>query len=244
MQPEISVGVENYEYLTLPSNGIGFQELKELHVRPMTMKEEKMLGNKSLVKAGKLQEEIFKACVSKGIDKAGNKIPGEAIDWKRLLMEDEYALLIFIRAISYGTDYEPELTCPVCGKKQTVIINFETDLPVTYADDNIEAEFKVTLPKSGKRVTLRLPERRDSENDIWKMVENCIVELEGTDPTLLHMVVQNLIAQDVAVMRKAVNESKFGVTKEIIYHCGNNECPTEGEPQELALPLTQDFFRI
>ena len=137
MQEQVITVIENdYEELTLPSNGIGPQGLTHMMVRPMTMVEEKILSNKTINKSGKTQEEIFKAVVGTGIirknDAEDENVP---VNLSRLLVEDEFALLLFVRAISYGRKYETKLSCPHCKMQYDASIDLETDVQVKYAND-------------------------------------------------------------------------------------------------------------
>src|SRR5574340_947324 len=128
----IKFTLPDIEELKLPSNGIGLQKLVSLKVRPMTWNEERFLTNKTLIKQGKVQDAIFKAVVQGGVDVTGVEVTN--IDWDSLLAEDEYALLLFIRAISYGRNYDTKMHCPTCNNEQEIHIDIEKDLPVKFAD--------------------------------------------------------------------------------------------------------------
>jgi hypothetical protein len=239
---DITFAQPDYEKLTLPSNGIGVQKLKHLMVRPMTMKEEKLLTNKTLQKEGRVHDEIFKACVRCGIDTEGKEV---AIDWDNLLTEDEYALLLFVRAISYGRDYEVTVECPTCEKTQDIVIDIEKDLPVVMAADGYPTTFQVDLPASKKKVTMRLPRRKDSKDSLHETLMRLIESVEGLDKNTITMWANSIITRDIAEMRHAATKySNFGAANKINYVCQNDKCAKCGVAQEVALPITSEFFRL
>ena len=232
----------DYETLVLPSNGIGIQKLVKLIVKPMTMKEEKLLTNKTLQKENRVHDEIFKSCVKCGVDRDGKEV---SVDWDNLLLEDEYALLLFIRAVSYGRDYDVTIECPTCEKTQDISIDIEKDLPVRMAQEDYPTSFEVKLPKSQKRVTLRLPRRKDSSDNIHETLLKLIENVEGVEKNTVSMWTQSLIARDIAEMRQEANKySNFGVANKIKYVCSNDKCSKCGSTQEVALPITSEFFRL
>lgn len=238
---EIKFASPDFEKFTLPSNGYGPQGLKELWVRPMTLREEKLLTNKTLVRSGKVQEEIFKACVRDGVTIGGEKV---TVDWSKFLAEDEFGLFLFVRAISYGRDYELKVTCPHCNKKTDIVVDLEKDVDVKYADASIANGVTITMPVSKKVVTLRLPTRGDISDDVYKTIANCIVTTDGIEKAIVPVWLESLVARDISELRRAINLPGFGVSKNILFRCGNDKCDSEGEEQKVGLPITAEFFRI
>ena len=241
----IQILTPDHEELLLPSNGVG-HGIKKLWLRPMTMKEEKLLTNKTLAKTGKVHDEIFKSCIGWGEDQKGDRIEPENIHLNALYAEDEYAMFIFLRTISYGYDYDTEVKCPTCEVSREIQVNLEADLDVKYADEKLAPEIIVNLPKAKRKVTLTYPTKADSDNveGIVDMIPKLVKSVEGLDDQAVPIFLQNLIGLDVSVIRKAIQNIPFGLSKEILFICNNTECDKSGEAQKTALPITAEFFRI
>jgi hypothetical protein len=242
----ISIPLPQAEELELPSRGLS-HGIHKLLIRPITMREEKMLTNKTLAKSGNVHDEIFKSCLSGGIDTDGKSISKSDINLDYLFVEDEYAMYIFLRAISYGTDYDIEITCPICNQQSPKFtIDLERDLEFTYADSNTPENVKVRLPKSGVIVTMDYPRKKHSKNlkNPLDIIPRLIIEAEGIDKLALEPWIQNIIGRDLAVLRHTLQETPFGISKEIAFVCQNSQCAKEGEIQKVDMPITPEFFRL
>lgn len=231
----------DYEEMVLPSNGYGPQKVKKVLIRAMTMAEERLLTNKSLLKSGKHIDAILKACIKHGLTEDGKTVDISVDD---LLLEDEWALLLFLRAISYGRDYEIEVECPECEKKAKHTVDIETDVDVKYAGPEIEKGITVTLPRSKKKVTMHLPTKKDVGKDVYDTVVNCIETSDNVEKQLIPMWMQSLPAHDVSVLRNAVNKVTWGADHSVKFVCTNKDCDKCGEPQKVGLPITSEFFRV
>ena len=104
-----------YDGSVAPTNGI-------IHVRPMTGKEQEILGTPSLVKRGQAINQIFASCVR------------EPIKPDQLLTVDRTVLLVYLRGISYGSDYEAEVRCPACSAKYPTVIDLDKTIMPCPAD--------------------------------------------------------------------------------------------------------------
>lgn len=231
----------DHERLELPSNGVG-HGIKSLMVRPMTMKEERILTNKTLAKSGEAHREIFKSCVGAALGPDGNEVE---FDLDSLYLEDEFALLLFLRAISYGMDYDTEIVCDECKKKYDITLNLETDLPVKYAPEGLSPTVTVDLPISKHKVTLKYPtiEASREADNVIDMIPHLVVKVDKIDSAAVPIWLTSLIGRDISVMRKAV-EAPFGVNKKVKFVCTNDKCDDAGVQQEVELPITAEFFRI
>lgn len=234
MQPD-------FEEMTLPSNGFGPQKIQKVLIRPMTMVEERMLTNKSLLKSGKHIDAILNSCIKHGVT-ADGKTTQVIID--DLLLEDEWALLLYLRAISYGRDYEIEVECPSCDTKAKHTVDIETDINVKHATDAIEKGITVTLPKSKKKVSMHLPTKKDVGKDVYATVVNCIETSDNVEKQLIPMWMSSLTAHDVSVLRNAINKVEWGADHSVKFVCQNPECDECGKPQKVGLPITSEFFRV
>ena len=240
------------EELLLPSLGLS-HGIRSLWLRPMTLQEERMLTNKTLAKQGKVHDTIFNACITHGTDVDGKVIPKEKINIDDLYVEDEFAIFIFLRQISYGNDYEVTLECPHCNTGREQVINLEADLNVTFAETD-EAGKIITpetdiieLPKSKTKVKFHWPKKKDSnraDGDSYAMIPYIIDDADGVPEVILDEWVKRLIGLDVSVIRKAIQKTPFGLSKDVSFVCKNSECSKHNETQEVALPITAEFFRI
>ena len=239
---KIDVFTPSYERFRLPSNGLA--GVTFLDIRPMTMKEERMLTNKTKMAQGTVHKSIMESVIGGAFNADDEPVPFNLND---LFLEDEYAILLFIRAISYGFDYDVELVCPACNRKEDITVNLETDLPIKYADPSDKPFVEVMLPVAKKRVVIKYPtvSVAEGKSSVSEFLPSLIVDAEGVAPEALSMWAENsLIGRDIAVMRKAIEEPPFGAAKKIKYVCTNSQCSKAGEEQELPLPITPEFFRL
>ena len=241
MEQVISFNRPAYETLKLPSNGIGHQGLVSIQVRPMTMKDEKILTNKTLMKGNKFQDAIFEAVVGKGLTKDGVE---EDVNLERLLLEDEFALLLFVRAISYGRVYNTEVDCPTCGDTYNLTVDLEADVHIDYAEEGLPIERAINLPQCKKTVIIRYPERGDAEDSVHETIPNLITSVDGIEKILVPTWLEDILAGDFAELRIAANKAPFGVNRKVKLVCDNDDCKKEGKKQEVDLPITADFFRL
>lgn len=237
-----------YEEIKLPSlgrfyNGEDGPANGVIHIRPMTGEEEQILATPRFVKKGQALDMIFQRCIQ------------EKYNVKNFLSVDRTFLLIYLRGISYGPDYEVEIKCPNCEKKFATSINL--DLPVDTCPDNFGPELNGILPKSGFRFSYRLSNGKD-ETDLQDHRERRIKQYgdSGTDDTLSYRasqlvtkiegvqdkneiltLVKNLPVQDVAYLRGVINEPPFGLDTKIPLNCVS--CLEEFD---VDLPLDTNFF--
>jgi hypothetical protein len=242
----------NAEELILPSLGLS-HGIKKIYMRPIAFKDETLLTSKTATKGGNVHDMIVRECILYGKDENDNIIEKDDIDTGVLFTEDEYVLFLFLRAISYGVDYEPEYKCPSCEKKHALFVNLETDLPIKYLKDDVNQSiegtkdyFDVLLPVSKKKVKLRYPRKADSDGieNPMLLVPVLVTEIEGVDYSFKDMWIQEMIGKDSAELRNALKDIPFGADKDVIFTCKTKDCDLEGVEQEITLPITAEFFRI
>lgn len=149
----------------LPSRGIFYKngELSdtvkdgEIHVHPMSAMDEINMKNADQLFSGSAVNEVFKHCVS-GVEKPSD-----------LLAKDVDAVMLFLRAVTYGSSYEftAKHTCKDAKNHSYVadvdvlISNIKMIDPTT-----IEKNYTVSLP-NGQSVKLR-PNRYQQVLDLIK----------------------------------------------------------------------------
>lgn len=102
LDPNLTVG---YEVVPFPSKGLYYpSRIAEATVEYMTSKDEDILSTSSLIENGTVLDILIK-----------NKIKTQGIVTDELLVGDRNAILLFLRASSYGQEYEVRVTDPRTG---------------------------------------------------------------------------------------------------------------------------------
>lgn len=246
--------VIEYGEINVPSRGRFYDDpvlaTGVLHVRPMTGAEEEILATSRYVKKNEAVDMIFRRCLQ------------EKVDTTKLLTIDRNYLLIWLRGISYSTDYEIEVKCTECDHKFKEVVNLN-ELPVEYCPDDFDINsLSGVLPKTGWKFSYRLSnghdelsvaqyrERqtrnfgRDRSDDTLThrtaSLLNYIEDLEGravTNTSDLQILLKRLPVGDGAYLRSVVNDPPFGVNTEIVLVCDN--C---GADFKMDLPMESGFF--
>ena len=239
-----------YDEVLLPSRGVFYDgkdgpQDGQLHLRPMTGEEEQILATPRYVRKGQAINMIFQRCLQ------------ESFRTDELLSIDRTFLLIWLRGISYGTQYEVEVKCPSCDKKfnHTIDLNHLTinDCPNGFNPASLNG----TLPVSGYKFHYRLSRGKD-ENAVQEYRDKQLRMFgdTGSDDTLVYrtallidnieglkdkrelmMLLKKLPIQDVAHVRNLIVEPPFGVDTrcQVI-------CPSCLEDFEVDLPMEANFF--
>ena len=220
-----------------PSNGV-------LNIKPMTGEEEQILATPRFVKKGQAVNMIFSRCIK------------ESFKPENFLSVDRTFLLIYLRGISYGSEYEVEVKDPDSDRKFTTVIDLDS-LPVERCPQDYGPILTEKLPKTGLRVTYRLSRGRD-ETELQEHRERRlkINGDTGSDDTLLYRTSQlvesietvsskneimallrNLPIQDLSYIRNLVTDPPFGVDTKVTIIS-----PVSSEEFEIELPLEANFF--
>lgn len=238
-----------FEEIKLPSAGM-FYDGKDgpsegtLHIRPMTGEEEQVLATPRWVRKGQAINMIFQRCLR------------EKFRTDNFLSVDRTYLLIWLRGISYGPEYEVEVKCPECERKFATSINL-SDLQVNYCPKSFVPPLQDTLPKSGFKFTYRLSkgsdetavqEHRDKHLKMWgdTGADDTLIyrtallleEIEGLkDKQELIMLIKSLPIQDVSYLRNLITDPPFGVDTKCVIDCA--VCLANFD---VELPLEANFF--
>ena len=238
-----------YEEVTLPSLGKFYDGTDgpldgKLNIRAMTGEEEQILATPRFVKKGQAINMIFSRCIQ------------ENFKPENLLSVDRTYLLIYLRGISYGSEYEVEVKDPNTDRKFSTVIDLDT-LPVDTCPLDYGPELAEVLPKSGLRFVYRLSRGKD-ETELQDHRERRLKQFGdgGADDTLLYRAAQltdsiasitdkselqvlfkNLPIQDLSYLRSVVNEPPFGVDTKVTILS-----PMSSEEFEVELPLEANFF--
>lgn len=250
-----------WETCTLPSLGLYYNwPTKEVRVRAMTQKSERILANRRLNQTGQSLSSLFKDCC---------EFPDPNFNPDDLLVGDRTFLLYYIRGITYGNIYEFSTTCPNpdCGNKFLKKVDINTLVnTVTQANPNLGPEpFRLTMPylskQIGEEVWIQLRFIRASDQlaimNLHKMkksitqgaaelddmqteiMSRAIVSCNGEyDPHKISMLVKRLHASDISIIREFLK--KHSPSMDSTYPIQCDSCQLE---YQIELPMTDSFFR-
>jgi hypothetical protein len=197
-------------------------------IRPMTFEDEK-----ALVSAGKAQDPVnlvLQRCTTN-------------INIPDLLSMDKLYLIMKLREISYGDDYNTLLVCSHCKAENPTTVKL-SHLNVNPVPDDFVDPVTVMLPTIKKEAKVRLPRVRDERmmqdtqaalDQMWRFV----VEIDGhSDKSIIASVVDRLPLKDIRTILNAV-KTDFGVDTKIKFEC--NSC---GGVTVVDLPIDSNFFDV
>ena len=155
-----------YDVISLPSNGECYKsKIGRLPVAYITAYDENIITSPNLYRDGLVIDYLLK-----------NKIVNKDINVEELVSGDVDAIVLFLRATSYGTDFPVGVADPETGE------NIETTIDLTKiktkefklkGDEN--GHFTYTLPKSGAEIKFKYLTRKE-ENDLRLLAR---METEG-----------------------------------------------------------------
>jgi hypothetical protein len=213
-----------------------------IHVRRMTGDEEEILGTPRFLKKGQAVDMIFENCVK------------EKISPQHWLTVDRTYLLMYLRGISLGTQYDVELTCPMCSARFESVIDLDTlrvrYCPKDFNQDSLKGElpiskfkFEYRLPtivdemKIGEYYDKVIKENRQDDSATFRLA-TLIEEIEGLDEFFALMeLIKALPIVDFAYLREIVSDSLFGTETKVDQYC--LACDKEFKTE---LPLGASFF--
>lgn len=239
----------------LPSLGILYPATHPLHgvseieIRPMTTYEEDILTSRNLIKKGTVVDTLIKSCL---IDKS--------IEPQSMFGFDRNAVLVAIRAISYGADYTVKLECPDAECKRKFKHSFDlSQLPVTYYDSKYGSnnEFDFVLPSNGKVIKFKFLTAQDENNimesakaskrdistsDISNIVSTKWIQQitefdKKTDKIAISVEVRKMLASDSSALRNYIESITPGL--DLSYEI---ECPGCETVFDLSMPIEREFF--
>jgi hypothetical protein len=243
------------EEVQLPSGGATYSSgAKFVMVRPMRGIEEDILTNQRLVRNGKAFDMILSNCVTNW----------NGIDQDELLFGDMNALFIAIRSISYGSDYNIQITCPECSYKdnsEVSLADFEnkplTEKPVAIGQNLFE-----WTSKDGFKIIFKLMTSRDSKAIQEIERKRKAGKLDNPEATVTDILTQVIVS--IQSPKGAISKDKLEIQQiikkylpvTIIQQFTNymneirpdydmtydHECSSCGSITKLQIPITAEFF--
>jgi hypothetical protein len=143
------------ESIPLPSTGIVYPHGHPLHnvatvdVRAMTAKDEDILMSRALIKNGTVISKLLESCMTNKDVRATEMLSG-----------DRNAVMVGLRTIGYGADYDVVVPCPECDHQNEATFNL-TNVPIKSLElqpvNPGQNYFEFALPVSKKRIQGREP---------------------------------------------------------------------------------------
>lgn len=137
----------DFDIIPLPSEGKTYHHKKgEIKVSYLTASDENILTNPNLVKSGKFLDVLFQ-----------RKIIDRNFKYEELLQGDKDAIMLWLRATAYGSDYTIEVMDP----NELEVFNVELDLNDIKtiklgAEPDEEGYFDFTLPTKKNKIKFKL----------------------------------------------------------------------------------------
>ena len=188
----------------LPSAGIFYKngeladtvENGEVHVYPMTALDEITMKNPDMLFSGKAISIVFKHCIP------DIKKPDE------LFAKDIDALMVFLRAVTYGTQYEIEATHD-CDEAKSHSYMVDVEQMITsmkyLSQDMIDSVYTTTLENG--QVVKMLPIRYKHVLQLLKMNENKqVLTVEDQEKNLIVNLLNVIESVDGTTDKKHITE--------------------------------------
>ena len=198
-----------------------------ISIRPMTFEDEKIIS--STTEKDKLVNILIDRCVSN-------------ININELLIFDKLYLLLKIREVSFGKDYNVEDICGACGYHNEITFDI-SNFKLNQVPEDLEDPREVELPTLKKTAKVRFPRVPDEKflqrtaevmDQIWRFV----TEIDGNaNKTVIHKVIEKLPSRDVHVLVHSIFGTDYGINTRATYSCDNCE---NSNIADLSCP--QDFF--
>ena len=223
----------DWRTLNLPSRGKAYiQSDGTVEIKPFTFAQEKTLRSiKNESDGARVIKQLFKDCV-------------KGLDYDSMTLEDKTYVLFKLREISYGNEYTITAICRHCEAKNSLIIDIDK-VPVTYAPDDYQEPFTITLPDSEQEVQFVSPRSKDEHllADFEDLTDNlyqfALSVGKYSDERIKREFFKKTTVRDVAFFREKLLEDRYGMNKTMSYNCA--DCDSLNE---MLIPLNESFFSV
>ena len=221
-------------------------------VRGLRVKEEQILTDRALARAGGQVDALLAACWEETTDPGPYTFDGKP-DWGRVLVADRFVALVQIRIATYGPSYAFHLPCERCGERIEWELGLDA-LPVralslasrqAFAGGN---RFATMLTEAAREVWFRLlvgadekklPQLRQANRDkvLSASLAHRVIEIAGVAEKDRRAFLEELSLRDVAALLAEVDRVDGGIETTIDIECG--ACLAV---QEVELPFQGSFL--
>ena len=221
---------ESWE-VSLPSKGKFYTNFTGATVTALTFQDEERILN-SKGKGSNIINMLVDTCV-------------QGVNVQELLTMDKLFLLMKIRELSYGSEYEFPIGCTQCHKEIITTIDLDSHFKIKEVPEDFTDPREITLPKLGVDVKVVFPRTRDEayledSKTVIKNLYRFVISLgEITDPVLISKAIKRMHIQDVKTIIKEVNREEYGIDPRFMF-----ECPSCKNSTLMAIPLGVDFFSV
>lgn len=234
--------------IELPTKGYLYQDSTDedikrgiVRLRPMSLADEEIIANQSYIKNNTVFIHLLNSCILNDFDA------------RELVSYDVFYLIYALRQITYGEDYEFEITCPECEKKYDFSLVL-SEVEFQQLEGNETPEKSIKLPVSKYTVDMRCSRLKDGE-EIYKLSKNT----DASDNILNYVVRTNRILtndgeevdkKDYTEFFEAIpGKDRAEITKAFKNIEGlkipkvSCVCPKCGYEHRVSIPFDSQFFR-
>ena len=223
---------QEVEEQVLPPSKGKFYSSKYLTVRPMTFDDEKALIVSRKEKADAVNT-LLQRCVG-------------GCSVHEILLMDKLFLILKLRELSYGPEYNTLIPCGHCSFDNKLTFNLDS-LVINYLEDSMQEPIEITLPKTKVKLQLRFPRLSDEvylkdEELIYSNLWRFVISVNGSDdPILISKFLQDsrFPVADLSVLSTAILGGNYGVQTKVKFECQNCK-----KVNLNTLPLGADFFTM
>jgi len=215
----------------LPSKGKFYAGFQGVEVKALTFLDEQKILNTRDSKAD---------IVSKLLEKSV-----EGVDIDNLLFMDKMYLLMKVREVSYGDNYEFNITCPACASEIKTSLSLSEHLNMTQVPDDLEDPREIHLPKLNVKAQVRFPRSREEPllkdpEESYKNMYRFVISINGnSDPVFVSKALKRMHLQDIKKIISEINKEGYGVNPKFIF-----ECPECTHSETMAIPMDVSFFSV
>ena len=225
-----NVPVETEQIVNLPSENRFYNGVVQISVKPMTFEHEKNVV----------------ANMKKDIDPINTLLSDcvKGVNIADLLLFDKVVLLMKLRQISYGNEYNFKIECPKCSKESDVTMSLD-DMIVNKVPEDMTDPREVLLPVTKRKIMIRFPRVKDEVYLVNTQVANdnfyrFVQSVEGIDDLLIiNKFIKKLPLRDIKKLINEMNRPDLGLDPRFLF-----ECPACGKETELSIPITANFFSV
>lgn len=224
-----------FDLVMFPSMGLFYADHRQgVMVRYLTGREENVLTSPMLIENGQALDFALQSVILE-----------KELDIDKLLISDKNAIILFLRATAYGTDYQLIMNCPHChqtGKTSFDITAMEAKDILVPPDEN--GEFQFALPKmkiNGEKVKIKFRPLTYGDEKVMKIndaysgyiqpglsqsitirYKTQITSVNGiSDPDFIDKVIKKMPINDSTAFHTYMDKVEPGINNLVSLRCPN-----------------------